>query len=58
VRALGDDAFAFAVTGKATPAGDLFNPEKAKKPHTTGRLYKQMFVRHWGKVLTVYKAMI
>ncbi|KAJ5591808.1 uncharacterized protein N7459_002177 [Penicillium hispanicum] len=37
----------FAVSGKANPDGSLFNPHDAKKPHTTGRVYTSLFVRHW-----------
>ncbi|KAJ5777056.1 Oligopeptidase family protein [Penicillium odoratum] len=37
----------FAVTGKANLDGSLYNPQDAKKPHTTGRLYTSLFVRHW-----------
>lgn len=37
----------FAVSGKANPDGSLYNPHDAKKPHTTGRLYTSLFVRHW-----------
>lgn len=43
---LSDDEIAFAVSGKAKPDGSLYNPEKAEKPRTSGKLYKSMFVRH------------
>lgn len=43
---LGEDEIVFAVSGKAKPDGSLYNPEKAEKPHTSGKLYKSMFVRH------------
>jgi len=43
---LSDDEVALAVSGKAKPDGSLYNPEKAEKLHTSGRLYKAMFVRH------------
>jgi len=43
---LSDDETAFAVSGKAKPDGTLYNPEKAEKPRTSGKLYKSMFVRH------------
>ncbi|KAF2739293.1 dipeptidyl-peptidase 5 precursor [Polyplosphaeria fusca] len=48
----GTDDFALAVSAKATPDGDLFNPEKAKKPLSSGRLYNSMFVRHWDHYVT------
>jgi hypothetical protein len=50
--ALGDGAFGFAVSGQAKPDGTLFNPEKAEKPHSTGKLYKAGFVRHWDHYVT------
>ncbi|KAF2875028.1 dipeptidyl-peptidase-like protein V precursor [Massariosphaeria phaeospora] len=52
LHALGTDEFAIAVTGKTTPDGELFNPEKAKKPLTSGKLYKSLFVRHWDHYVT------
>ncbi|KAF2118469.1 dipeptidyl-peptidase-like protein V precursor [Lophiotrema nucula] len=44
--------YGIAFSGKITPDGDLFNPSTAKKPLTTGRLYKKLFVRHWDHWLT------
>ncbi|KAF2270627.1 dipeptidyl-peptidase-like protein V precursor [Lojkania enalia] len=52
VHTLGKDRFAFAVTGKVSPDGKLYNPEKAKKPKATGRLYTSLFVRHWDHYVT------
>lgn len=49
---LSDHEVVFAVSGKAKPDGSIFNPEKAEKPHTSGRLYKAMFVRHWDHYVT------
>lgn len=40
------------MTGKATPEGDLYNEKDAKKPHTSGRVYDSLFVRHWDHWLT------
>ncbi|KAK3716649.1 hypothetical protein LTR37_006279 [Vermiconidia calcicola] len=39
--------FAFVVSARAKKDGCLFNPEKAKKTHSTGRLYDSLYVRHW-----------
>ena len=39
--------FAFVVSAQAKKDGCLFNPEKAKKTHSTGRLYDSLYVRHW-----------
>jgi dipeptidyl aminopeptidase/acylaminoacyl peptidase len=55
IASIGQDEYALAVSGKATPDGDLFNPEKAKKPYTSGRLYNSMFVRHWDHYVTENK---
>jgi dipeptidyl aminopeptidase/acylaminoacyl peptidase len=52
IHSLGNDQFAFAVSGKASPDGSLVNPEKAEKPHTTGKLYNAVFVRHWDHYVT------
>jgi len=52
IYALGDDTFGFAVVGKAKPDGTLFNPELAEKPHSSGKLYKSGFVRHWDHYVT------
>ncbi|KAH7123767.1 dipeptidyl-peptidase-like protein V precursor [Dendryphion nanum] len=52
IHALQDGSYAFAVVGRATPAGDLLNPKKEKKPLTSGRLYKTTFVRHWDHYVT------
>ncbi|KAF2132646.1 dipeptidyl-peptidase-like protein V precursor [Dothidotthia symphoricarpi CBS 119687] len=52
VHAIDDGEFAFAVSGKAKPDGSLFNPEKAEKPITSGRLYDAVFVRHWDHYVT------
>ncbi|KAI9373192.1 Alpha/Beta hydrolase protein [Aspergillus egyptiacus] len=41
----------FAVTGKANPDGSLYNPQDAKKPLSTGKLYTGLFVRHWDSYI-------
>lgn len=45
----------FAVTGKANTDGSLYNPHDAKKPHTTGKLYTSLFVRHWDSYVEPQK---
>lgn len=45
----------FAVSGKANPDGSLYNPHDAKKPHTSGRLYTSLFVRHWDSYVEPQK---
>ncbi|KAJ4287391.1 hypothetical protein N0V90_012790 [Kalmusia sp. IMI 367209] len=49
---LDDDTYGVAVTGKATPSGELYNESEAKKPLSSGRLYKSLFVRHWDHWVT------
>lgn len=52
VYPLSHGSFALAVSGKAKPDGSLFNPEKERKLHTSGKLYKSGFVRHWDHFVT------
>ncbi|KAF1959314.1 dipeptidyl-peptidase-like protein V precursor [Byssothecium circinans] len=49
---IGNGTYGVALSGKAKPSGDLFNPEKAEKPLTTGRVYDSLFVRHWDHYVT------
>jgi dipeptidyl aminopeptidase/acylaminoacyl peptidase len=46
------DTYAFAVAAQATPKGELYNPETAPKPSSSGRLYTTTFVRHWDTWIT------
>ncbi|KAJ9214466.1 hypothetical protein DTO166G4_3870 [Paecilomyces variotii] len=50
-----DGKIGFAVSGKANPDGTLYNPKDAKKPHSTGRLYTSLFVRHWDSYVEPQK---
>ncbi|RMZ66877.1 nucleolar ATPase Kre33 [Pyrenophora seminiperda CCB06] len=52
IHDLGGGEFALAVVGKAKPDGTLLNPEKVEKLHTSGKLYKSGFVRHWDHYVT------
>jgi dipeptidyl aminopeptidase/acylaminoacyl peptidase len=52
---LDSNTFALALTGLATPDGDLYNPETAKKPHSTGKVYSSLFVRQWDAYVTANK---
>jgi hypothetical protein len=47
-----DGAYGIAVTGKATPSGDLYNEAEDKKPQSSGRVYNSLFVRHWDHWVT------
>ncbi|OCL01809.1 dipeptidyl-peptidase-like protein V precursor [Glonium stellatum] len=49
---LEENKFAFAITAQANPNGNLYNPETALKPHSSGKLYKSLFVRHWDTYTT------
>lgn len=52
IVALGEGNYGFAIGAPTTPGGTLYNAEKAKKPKSTGRLYNEIFVRHWDYWLT------
>ncbi|KAI8940255.1 hypothetical protein NX059_003956 [Plenodomus lindquistii] len=52
IHSLSETEWAFAVSGKAKPDGTLFNPEKAEKSLSSGKLYKSGFVRHWDHYVT------
>lgn len=49
---LSNGDYGFAVSAKTTPDGQLYNASKAPKPHTSGRVYNSMFVRHWDHYVT------
>ncbi|KAF2634272.1 dipeptidyl-peptidase-like protein V precursor [Massarina eburnea CBS 473.64] len=49
---IGNGTYGVALTGKVKPCGDLYNPEKAEKPVTTGREFDSLFVRHWDHYTT------
>ena len=55
---LDSNTFALALTGLATPDGDLYNPETAKKPRSTGKVYSSLFVRQWDSYVTENKSTI
>jgi len=40
---------AIVVYGLAKPDGTLYNPKKAPKEHSSGRVYTSLFVRHWDE---------
>ncbi|EEP78837.1 dipeptidyl-peptidase 5 [Uncinocarpus reesii 1704] len=42
----------FLTNGKSTPDGTLYNPETAKKYHSSARIYESLYVRHWDTWLT------
>ncbi|TVY89307.1 Dipeptidyl-peptidase [Lachnellula willkommii] len=52
VTRIDDHNIALAVTGLATPSGELYNAETAEKPRSTGRVYDKLFVRQWDAYLT------
>ena len=52
LKVLDQDRVAIAVTGKARPNGDFYNPEDEPKKYTTGMLYDSLMVRHWDKYVT------
>lgn len=48
---LSSDSYAVVLAAQAYPNGSLFNPETTPKAHSTGKLYKSIFVRHWDDYL-------
>ncbi|RDL36839.1 uncharacterized protein BP5553_06191 [Venustampulla echinocandica] len=52
------DNIALAVTGLATPSGDLYNPKTAEKPISTAKIYSKLFVRQWDSYVTENKSSI
>lgn len=44
---LSDSTFAVAFSGTAAPNGTLYNSALAVEPVSSGRMYTQIFVRHW-----------
>ncbi|KAI9719241.1 MAG: hypothetical protein M1812_003571 [Candelaria pacifica] len=52
LKPLKDRTIAVIVVGQATPEGELYNPETAAKPHSTGREFSNLFVRHWDAYST------
>jgi dipeptidyl aminopeptidase/acylaminoacyl peptidase len=43
---------ALTLTGLATPSGELYNSETAKKPRSSARVYSKLFVRQWDSYVT------
>ena len=43
----GGDEFAVALSARAGADGELFDPDKAAKAQSSGRLYTGLYVRHW-----------
>ena len=52
------DMVAIALVGQASPDGSLFNPKDVQKPLSTGRIYDNLFVRHWDRYETKEKSAI
>lgn len=47
IKQLPSGSIALVVSATTTPEGELYNPEKEKKPLSSGRVYTSLFVRHW-----------
>lgn len=47
VKKLPDGTVAFACSATTTPRGELYNPETAKKPQSSAKVYTSLFARHW-----------
>ncbi|KAI9745330.1 MAG: hypothetical protein M1818_001610 [Claussenomyces sp. TS43310] len=55
IKRLDGDTYAVALTGQVTPSGNLYNPEKAEKPHSTVKVFSKLFVREWDAYVTENK---
>jgi dipeptidyl aminopeptidase/acylaminoacyl peptidase len=58
ISRIDSDTVALVVTGLATPSGELYNPETAEKPRSTGKVYSKLFVRQWDSYVTENKSAI
>jgi len=58
ISRIDSDTVALVVTGLATPSGELYNPETAEKPRSTGKVYSKLFVRQWDSYVTERKSAI
>ena len=52
VKKLNDDSVAVVISAEAYPDGSLYHPDRAKKTHSTGKLYTGLYVRHWDRYET------
>ena len=53
-----NDGYAVAFSALAKPDGELYNPEAAARPHSTGRIYDNIWVRHWDRYRTRIRSAI
>ena len=47
IHFLAEGKVTVAFSGKSNPDGSLYNPKDVGKPHSSGRIYDSLFVRHW-----------
>ncbi|KAH0342101.1 alpha/beta-hydrolase, partial [Aureobasidium melanogenum] len=52
---LSDSSYAVVLAAQCSPDGSLYNSETAPTTHSTGKLYKNLFVRHWDDYVTPQK---
>jgi dipeptidyl aminopeptidase/acylaminoacyl peptidase len=52
IQKLGHGEYIIAFAAKAAKDGSLYNPKKAPKKHSTGRIYDSNYVRHWDTYVT------
>ncbi|THW85630.1 alpha/beta-hydrolase [Aureobasidium pullulans] len=55
ITQLSEDSYAVVLAAQSSPDGSLYNSETAPKTHSTGKLYKSLFVRHWDDYVTPQK---
>lgn len=52
------NSYILACAAPTKPDGSIYNPEKAKKPCSSGQLYSSLFVRHWDHYITPNRSSI
>ncbi|KAH0363173.1 alpha/beta-hydrolase, partial [Aureobasidium melanogenum] len=55
IAQLSDSSYAVVLAAQCSPDGSLYNSETAPKTHSTGKLHKNLFVRHWDDYVTPQK---
>ncbi|KAH8194578.1 hypothetical protein TruAng_011247 [Truncatella angustata] len=53
---LSHDTLAFVVSAPTTPTGELYYPPDEPKSYSTGKVYTELFVRHWDSYVTKNKS--
>ncbi|KAI8632039.1 prolyl oligopeptidase [Xylariaceae sp. FL1651] len=55
---IGNGIVAIALTAPTSVTGEMHDALKAKKPHSSARVYSSLFVRHWDTYVTKQKSAV